>query len=60
MRQLKLPSGNVMPVFGLGTWRMGEHPDRFQAEVDVIRGVLDLGITLSIPPKCMVRVARKK
>ncbi len=46
MRQLKLPSGNLMPVFGLGTWRMGEHPDRFQAEVDVIRGALDLGITL--------------
>ena len=46
MRQLKLPSGNLMPVFGLGTWRMGEHPDRFQAEADVIRGALDLGITL--------------
>ena len=46
MRQLKLPSGNVMPVFGLGTWRMGEHPDSFQAEADVIRGALDLGITL--------------
>ena len=46
MRQLKLPSGNVMPAFGLGTWRMGEHPDRFQAEAEVIRGALDLGITL--------------
>jgi diketogulonate reductase-like aldo/keto reductase len=46
MRQLILPSGNAMPVFGLGTWRMGEHSDRFQAETDVIRGALDLGITL--------------
>ena len=46
MRQLKLPSGNTMPVFGLGTWRMGEHPDRFQAEVAVIRRALDLGISL--------------
>ena len=46
MRQLKLPSGNTMPVFGLGTWRMGEHPDRFQAEVAVIRGALDLDISL--------------
>jgi diketogulonate reductase-like aldo/keto reductase len=46
MRQLKLPSGNRMPVFGLGTWRMGEHLDRFQAETDLIRGALDLGITL--------------
>jgi len=46
MRQLKLPSGHEMPVFGLGTWRMGEHSDHFQAEADVIRGALDLGITL--------------
>ena len=46
MRQLKLPSGNTMPVFGLGTWRMGEHPDRFQSEVAVIRRALDLGISL--------------
>ena len=46
MRQLKLPSGNVMPVFGLGTWRMGEDAGRFQADADVIRGALDLGITL--------------
>ena len=35
-----------MPVFGLGTWRMGEHLDRFQDETDLIRGALDLGITL--------------
>ena len=46
MRQLTLPSGNLIPVSGLGTWRMGEHPDRFQAEADVIRGALDLGVTL--------------
>ena len=46
MRLLKLPSGNTMPVFGLGTWRMGENPDRFQAEVAVIRGALDLDISL--------------
>jgi aryl-alcohol dehydrogenase-like predicted oxidoreductase len=25
---------------------MGEHPDRFQAGADVIRDVLDLGVTL--------------
>jgi len=46
MRQLKLPSGNAMPVFGLGTWRMGEQHQHGQAEVDVIRAALDLGITL--------------
>jgi len=46
MRQLKLPSGNTMPVFGIGTWRMGEQHERRQTEVDVIRAALDLGITL--------------
>jgi len=46
MRNVKLPSGNEMPVFGLGTWRMGEHPDHFQHDSDVIRAALDLGITL--------------
>ena len=35
-----------MPVFGLGSWRMGEHSDRFQAEVSVIRAALELGVTL--------------
>jgi len=35
-----------MPVFGLGTWRMGEHRDQFQHEVDVIRAALDMGIKL--------------
>lgn len=35
-----------MPVFGLGTWRMGEHADLFQREVDVIRAALDLGVSL--------------
>jgi diketogulonate reductase-like aldo/keto reductase len=35
-----------MPVFGLGTWRMGEHADRRQAEVDAIRAALDIGVTL--------------
>lgn len=35
-----------MPAFGLGTWRMGEHGDQFQREVDVIRAALDMGVTL--------------
>jgi len=35
-----------MPAFGLGTWRMGEHPDQFQREADVIRAALDMGVTL--------------
>ena len=46
MRKLTLPSGNEIPVFGLGTWRMGEHAEQFQHEVEVLRAGLDLGITM--------------
>ena len=46
MRHIELASGYELPVFGLGTWRMGEHADRFQSEVAVIREALDLGIRL--------------
>ena len=35
-----------MPVFGLGSWRMGEHSDQSRREVDVIRAALDLGVSL--------------
>ena len=46
MRRLSLPSGNAMPVFGLGTWRMGEHADQFDHEVEVLRAGLDMGISM--------------
>ncbi len=46
MRTVTLPQGNPMPVFGLGTWRMGEHADQFDHEVELIRAAMDLGITL--------------
>ena len=46
MRSLELPSGKSMPVFGLGTWRMGEHPDQLQSEVNLIRAAIDMGITM--------------
>ncbi len=46
MRSLTLPSGEALPVFGLGTWRMGEHRERFAQEADLIRSAIDLGITL--------------
>lgn len=46
MRQVQLPSGRSMPVFGIGTWRMGEHLDLFEREVGVIRAALELGISL--------------
>ena len=46
MRNVNLPSGNSMPAFGLGSWRMGEHSDQSRREVDVIRAALDLGVSL--------------
>jgi diketogulonate reductase-like aldo/keto reductase len=41
-----LPDGTPMPVFGLGTWMMGERSDTLRQEVDTIRAVIDQGITL--------------
>lgn len=46
MRSIKLPSGNSLPVLGLGTWRMGEHADHQQREVAAIHAALELGISL--------------
>ena len=46
MRTVTLPSGNQMPVFGLGTWRMGEQAGKRNSEVDAIRTALELGVTL--------------
>jgi diketogulonate reductase-like aldo/keto reductase len=43
MRSCKLPSGATMPVFGLGTWRMGESARRRADELDALRFGLDLG-----------------
>ena len=46
MRSLDLTDGASVPVFGLGTWRMGEHRDRFESEIGVIREAIDMGVTL--------------
>ena len=43
MRSCKLPSGAAMPVFGLGTWRMGESVRRRADELDALKFGLDLG-----------------
>jgi diketogulonate reductase-like aldo/keto reductase len=42
----KLPDGSFMPVFGLGTWGMGESRAGFEAEARALRAGLDLGVTL--------------
>jgi diketogulonate reductase-like aldo/keto reductase len=41
-----LPSGTAIPVFGLGTWRMGESARRRAGEVAALAHGLALGITL--------------
>lgn len=41
-----LPDGSTIPVFGLGTWHMGERRSAFEAEVAALRHGLDLGIRL--------------
>ncbi|PSB05500.1 aldo/keto reductase, partial [filamentous cyanobacterium CCP2] len=46
MRSIQLPSGQAIPILGMGTWRMGETHKHQQAEVKALRHGLDLGITL--------------
>jgi len=46
MRNVTLKSGDKVPVFGLGTWRMGERKSERAAEVAAIKLGLDLGIRL--------------
>jgi len=46
MRTIPLPSGQTIPILGLGTWRMGEHTKQRQTEIHALRHGLDLGISL--------------
>lgn len=46
MRMLRLPSGQQMPILGLGTWKMGESARFRQQEVAALRHGLELGLTL--------------
>lgn len=46
MRNLELPSGQFIPVLGMGTWRMGENARNRQSEIDALRHGLDLGLSL--------------
>jgi diketogulonate reductase-like aldo/keto reductase len=41
-----LPSGETVPAFGVGTWRMGESRTRRSQELASIRLALDLGVRL--------------
>ena len=42
----KLPSGEAVPVFGLGTWRMGESAHTRKDEVAALKLGIELGVTL--------------
>src|SRR5579871_5434483 len=46
MRSCKLPSGAEMPVFGIGTWRMGESGRRRAQELDAVKYALELDYPL--------------
>ncbi|PSB35266.1 aldo/keto reductase [Stenomitos frigidus ULC18] len=46
MRTLTLPSGQAIPVLGMGTWQMGEQAHNRQSESDALRHGLDLGLSL--------------
>jgi diketogulonate reductase-like aldo/keto reductase len=43
---LLLPSGERVPRFGIGTWRMGEHARHRDAEIAAIKLAIDLGVRL--------------
>ena len=46
IRTTTLPAGEAVPVFGLGTWKMGEDSRHASAEADALKLGLDLGATL--------------
>jgi len=45
-KTLELPSGRKIPALGQGTWRMGEHASKRQAEIQALQLGLELGLTL--------------
>jgi diketogulonate reductase-like aldo/keto reductase len=45
-RKIRLPSGEAVPQFGLGTWRMGESKARAARELAALRAGLDAGVAL--------------
>lgn len=46
MRAFELPSGQAIPILGMGTWQMGENSSNRQREIDALRYGLDLGLSL--------------
>ncbi|MBI2772230.1 MAG: aldo/keto reductase [Burkholderiales bacterium] len=46
MKTVRLPSGDVVPALGQGTWNMGENPALRAAEIASLRAGLDAGLRL--------------
>ncbi|MES2353664.1 MAG: aldo/keto reductase [Pseudomonadota bacterium] len=46
MKTVKLPSDELVPTLGLGTWRMGENPAHRKEEIATVKFALDVGIRL--------------
>ncbi|WP_261608446.1 aldo/keto reductase [Paenarthrobacter aurescens] len=46
LREISLPSGETVPVLGIGTWGMGEHPGNAPQETAAIHTALDLGMSV--------------
>ncbi|HSV45887.1 MAG TPA: aldo/keto reductase [Ramlibacter sp.] len=46
MKTIRMPSGDVVPALGQGTWMMGEDPSTRQAEIASLQAGLDAGLTL--------------
>jgi diketogulonate reductase-like aldo/keto reductase len=46
MREILLPSGEAVPVLGIGTWGMGEYPGNTARETAAIQMALDLGMSV--------------
>ncbi|MFC8038015.1 aldo/keto reductase [Paenarthrobacter sp. NPDC057355] len=46
MREILLPSGEAVPVLGIGTWGMGEQPGNAARETSAIHTALDLGMSV--------------
>lgn len=46
MQTLQLPSGQAIPILGMGTWQMGEDARHRVSEIEALRHGLDLGLSL--------------
>jgi diketogulonate reductase-like aldo/keto reductase len=46
MNSLTLPTGDIIPTLGLGTWRMGESRASRAAEVAAVRNAIEMGYRL--------------